>query len=184
MRRGIATTMTALLALLPGCYDGPDSDISEDTETTGTEAMDTEAADAESGDADDGRPSPPDPSDDDDGGGTGGEDTGPAPLDPNAAIVEFRIQLGTQAEAWNTADQVLIAYVGQTLRLTNDDDVPHTLHSFDAPMPHGEAIEPGDSAEYVLAEPYDRGDESPELWDHEAGEPAYFWLEVLPRGDE
>ncbi|MEM6989300.1 MAG: hypothetical protein AAF721_02345 [Myxococcota bacterium] len=76
---------------------------------------------------------------------------------------------------------MLLGLVGQTLRVINDDGAPHILHSFGVPLEHGDTIPPGGSAEYPLLEPYDVGDGTPELWDHEAGEPAYFWLRVLAR---
>ncbi len=180
------TIIIALLVLLPGCYEGPDSDF-VDTDAGSTGGVDTDA-ESVGGDV---RPSPPGPNDDSgddddqddasDDGAADPEDSGPAPVDPDATLVEFHIPPGTQNEAWNTQEETLVAYVGQTLLLINDDDTRHTLHSFGVPMPHGDSIEPGESAQYLLAEPYDRGDETPQLWDHEAGEPAYFWLRVLAR---
>lgn len=189
MRAGLTNPTSAVavfLVLLPGCDVGGDPEVVE-TETTAVDAFDTEEGDGRSGE--DEAPSSPPPNDDtnddtNDDAADGTEGSGPEPVDPDARIVEFRIQPGTGNDAWNTEADMLVTYVGQTLLLINDDTIPHTLHSFGVPMPHGDPIEPGESARYSLDAPYDRGDEPPELWDHEAGEPAYLWLQVLPRDPE
>ncbi len=184
MKTGLVNQTTAagaFLALFPSCYVGPDS-VVVDTETTAAAPFDTGEEEAGSTEDEASTSSPGDDTNGDSRDDTDG--TAPPSADPQPTLVEFRIQPGTGNEAWNTEETMLVTDVGQTLLLINDDSIRHTLHSFGVPMAHGDPIEPGESAQYVLAAPYDRGDQTPELWDHEAGEPAYFWLQVLPRDDE
>ncbi len=54
----------------------------------------------------------------------GGEQPGnPQPRPPS--IVEFHIPPGTANSAWNTREQAVVATVGDSLRIVNDDAVPH-----------------------------------------------------------
>jgi predicted CopG family antitoxin len=44
-------------------------------------------------------------------------------------MVEFHIPAGTGTNPWNTRDQTVNASVGDTLRIVNDDSIPHRLHT-------------------------------------------------------
>jgi hypothetical protein len=72
--------------------------------------------------------------------------------DPN--IVEFRIPAGTGRNAWNTKATEIVAKVGQTVRIYNDDSRVHQLHTNGAPCGHGNAIQPGSSGDCVVTQPY------------------------------
>jgi hypothetical protein len=93
------------------------------------------------------------------------------------SIVEFRIPRGTGGGPWNTIEHPVIARVGDTLRLVNDDAVPHRLDTaagvpFDHPS---DSIPPGGSADFVLRlmDPT----QGP-LHDHNFGPGATFFLIV------
>ena len=73
------------------------------------------------------------------------------------------------------------AVVSNTLRIFNDDSVPHRLHTAGIPFPHPNAdIAPGQSAAFVLQAPFDATVSEP-LHDHAGGPTAQFWILVRPR---
>lgn len=77
-----------------------------------------------------------------------------------------------------TREQAVNASVGDTLRIVNDDSVPHRLHTNGAPFPHPvESITPGQSQDFVLQTPFDPGISQP-LCDHDSGQTAAFWIVV------
>lgn len=93
-----------------------------------------------------------------------------------SGLVTFHIPAGTGTQAWNTAETAVLAKVGDTLRLVNDDAVPHRLHTNGAPFPHpANDIPPGQSADFVLEKAI-RGEP---LFDHAAGLNARFFINVL-----
>ena len=102
---------------------------------------------------------------------------GPEPEAPT--IVTFRIPAGTGASAWNTQQAPVVATVGDTLRVVNDDVVAHGLHTNGAPFPHPASdIAPGASRDFVLQSAFnDQGVLQP-LYDHDFGQPAQFWIQV------
>lgn len=106
----------------------------------------------------------------------------PAPADPNpspvAARIDFHIPAGTGAGPWNTRDHAVMGVVGQTLRIYNDDSVPHRPHTGGIPFPHpGTDIAPGTFADYVLNNAFDL-DTNPGLYDHDFAQSARFWISV------
>lgn len=101
------------------------------------------------------------------------------PREPN--VVEFHIPPGTGRHPWNVREDIVTARVGDILRLINDDDVPHRLHTPGTPFPHPATdIEPGQSVDQVLLTPFEPG--TTPLFDHGFGSAAVFWLRVLPVG--
>ena len=93
-------------------------------------------------------------------------------------VVEFHVPAGTGANAWNTREQMLTASGGDTLRILNDDNVPHRLHTSGIPFPHPAAdVVPGGSQDYMLQAPFDPGANQP-LYDHDFGTTAAFWIKV------
>jgi hypothetical protein len=70
--------------------------------------------------------------------------------DPN--VVVFRIPAGTGRGAWNTPDKPIIAKVGQTLEVHNDDSIQHWIHAglFQFMTHPGSGINPGQSARYKI----------------------------------
>ncbi len=48
----------------------------------------------------------------------------------------FRIANGTNANPWNSSASPVIVYVGQVLRICNDDAVVHQMHTDGTPCPH------------------------------------------------
>lgn len=108
-----------------------------------------------------------------------GPGPGPAPEpEPGPGIVVFHIPAGTGSGPWNTRDHAVLAHVGDTLRIVNDDTVPHRLHTQGIPFPHpANEIGPGQSADFLLAAPFDPAANTP-LSDHLFGPAAQFFLEV------
>jgi negative regulator of replication initiation len=92
--------------------------------------------------------------------------------------VEFHIAAGTGTSAWNTREQAVVATVGDTLRIVNDDSVPHRLHTSGVPFQHpDDSIAPGQSQDFVLQAPFEPGVNQP-LYDHNSGPTAAFWIIV------
>jgi hypothetical protein len=56
----------------------------------------------------------------------------PAPLNEN--IVQFRVRAGTAGGAWNDANTQILLFVGQTLRVYNDDNVNHKIQTNGQPF--------------------------------------------------
>jgi hypothetical protein len=97
------------------------------------------------------------------------------------AVLPFHIRPGTGASAWNTPDETVVVSVGDTLRIVNDDVVPHRLHTSGVPFPHAaQDILPGQSQDHVARVPFNPGP-GELLHDHAAGPSAPFHLRVLTR---
>jgi predicted CopG family antitoxin len=96
------------------------------------------------------------------------------PHDLGATII-FHIPPGTGIQPWNTAATAIEATAGDTLRIVNDDAVPHRLHTNGQPFPHPSAdIAPGQFADFLLQTAF----EGQPLYDHDAGPGAQFWITV------
>lgn len=85
----------------------------------------------------------------------------PSTTPPNG-IVELRIANGTGTGAWNTEATPVVAKVGQTIRIFNDDSRVHQMHTNGAPCPHGSPIQPGKSGDCVVTKAF----AGPSLYDH------------------
>ena len=94
-----------------------------------------------------------------------------------AAQVDFRILKGTGNSSWNTEDQAVQVKIGDVLRIYNDDDVVHQLHTPSTPCPHGRPIQPGQSGDCAIKSAYDVAKSGP-LYEHNVGPEARFWLKV------
>lgn len=111
----------------------------------------------------------------------------PTPIQ-GTANVAFSIKAGTGTNPYNTAAQEVEFYVGQTLRITNNDTIEHQLHvdRFNPvadlngrPCAHSpNAIKPGGTYDCVAAKAYDPA-VHPIIWDHLAGTSARFYLRVI-----
>ena len=99
--------------------------------------------------------------------------TPPGPPAPTTIV--FHIPAGTGQQPWNTEATSVHGRVGDTLRIVNDDGVSHTLHtSNNAPFPHPQELQPGQSADYPLLRPF----AGPTLYDHSQGMGTLFWITV------
>ena len=104
----------------------------------------------------------------------------PGAATPTPGTVIFHIPSGTGRGPWNDGPGRVIATVGDTLRIINDDSVAHRLHTAGRPFPHPEAdIVPGGTADFVLQTTFDPSADGP-LSDHDQGPEALFFLEVAP----
>lgn len=107
---------------------------------------------------------------------------GPPAPPPGPSTVVFRIAPGTGARSWNEGSTMVLAKVGDTLRIFNDDAIAHEPHTEGRPFPHpASPIFPGASADYLLQSPYDPNADGP-LYDHTQGPSAQFWLRVVAAG--
>ena len=108
----------------------------------------------------------------------------PPPLPPSTlpapATVEFHLSRNGRS-IWNDGSSMVVATVGDTLRIVNDDTRPHRLHTTGRPFPHPASdIFPGQTADFVLQTTYNPDAEGP-LPDHQEGTQAVFWIRVNPR---
>lgn len=106
----------------------------------------------------------------------------PPPPSPSPSVVVFHIRPSPGSGSWNDGSSMVMATVGDTLRLVNDDGTAHRLHTQNGrPFPHPESdIFPGGSADFVLQTTYDPDAEGP-LTDHDQGPTAQFWIRVSAR---
>ena len=73
---------------------------------------------------------------------------------------------------------MVVATVGDTLRIVNDDTVTHRLHTSGSPFLHPtDDIQPGQAADDLLQQPFDPRPAAP-LYDHSTGRTAEFWILV------
>jgi hypothetical protein len=94
-------------------------------------------------------------------------------------VVDFRIKPGTGLKAWNEATDPVRVKVGDILRIHNDDDISHFLHTSGAPCPHGKhSFKPGESYDCIISTPHDprRGG----IYDHDGGPDAPFFIQAEP----
>lgn len=116
---------------------------------------------------------------------TGAGTDGPELPDPDAEIVEFRIPPGTGfGNAFNTEDELITVYVGQTFRLINDDETSvHGIHTSGAPFDHTEFLDYGQSQDLeinAVFDPYDPG--APPVYNHDGdAERTKFWIQAIER---
>jgi SeqA protein N-terminal domain len=102
----------------------------------------------------------------------------PVPPPSGSQLIEFHIARGTGSGPWNTSETRVIANVGDTLRIWNDDDVPHEVHTDGSPFQHAQfAMPPGSSTDFVLQSVF-QPSTGHTLHDHLNGPNAIFWIEV------
>jgi predicted CopG family antitoxin len=100
------------------------------------------------------------------------------PPQPAPTRIEFRMRAGTGSSAWNNQAETVVGVVGQTLRVYNDDTVPHRLHTNGVPFPHAATdIAPNSFQDFMLQAPSPAANL---IYDHNFGQNARFWLEVKP----
>lgn len=104
-----------------------------------------------------------------------GQTSSPSPMN---LIVNFTILPGTGTQPWNTMQDIITLKIGQTLRIKNDDTVPHRLHTNGSPCPHGAEFAAGSTFECVVSKAFEPGN-SP-LYDHIGGPSAAFWIRAIP----
>ncbi len=99
----------------------------------------------------------------------------PPAADPNSQVVTFRIPAGTGRSAWNTLATTVRVFVGQTLRIVNDDSVNHRLHTGGAPCRHQPTNSaPGGSFDCVVSLPLEAS--AGRTYDHLYGTGARFFV--------
>lgn len=91
--------------------------------------------------------------------------------------VEFHIAKGTGDASWNSPETTVKLKIGDTLRIVNDDDVVHRLHTFGRPCAHQPAdSQPGDFYDCELSTTADPRVDT--LYDHNFGVKSRFFLSV------
>ncbi|MES2625682.1 MAG: hypothetical protein V4628_10410 [Pseudomonadota bacterium] len=105
-----------------------------------------------------------------------------APPETGPETLLFSIPAGTGSNSWNSRDTTLVARKGDTLRIINEDTVPHRLHTPGRPFQHADNDTlPGQSSDFLLLTTFDPVQEGP-LYDHNHGAHAHFWLRVVDNG--
>jgi hypothetical protein len=96
--------------------------------------------------------------------------------DPNR--IDVHLAAGTGTQPWNTMAAATLVFVGQVLRIYNDDTIPHRLHTNGSPCIHQPA-ESAPGAFYdcaiIAAHPVTQAD----LYDHDAGNAAAFYVNSI-----
>jgi hypothetical protein len=93
----------------------------------------------------------------------------------------FAILPATGSGAWNAMTSPMVVYVGQTLRITNNDTVNHQLHTGGKPCPHqSNAAAPGGFYDCVIsAETTGTATmKDYSLYDHALGTASKFYVRV------
>lgn len=110
------------------------------------------------------------------------EPTEPEPMeDPSTPglIVEFRIPAGTAMGTWNSMETAPLLYVGQILRIVNEDTIAHQLHvPSGGPFRHGQSIPPGAQVEYLVEAAWPLETQA-RMYDHQFGNSAGFWMQAV-----
>ncbi|MBK7890625.1 MAG: cytochrome c [Bdellovibrionales bacterium] len=89
--------------------------------------------------------------------------------------IVFRIPAGTGTMAWNSSSSPVLLFVGQTLRICNDDSANHQLHTDGQPCANqSAAMSKGQFYDCSIANTTVSG-----LYDHIAGTNAAFYLRTL-----
>lgn len=93
-------------------------------------------------------------------------------------VVEFHIAKGTGKNPWNTRETVVEVKVGQTLRLINDDDITHYLHTPGRPCGHGKnPFKAGETYDCVVSGVADPDKDV--LYDHQFGPTSRFYVRAI-----
>jgi hypothetical protein len=72
-----------------------------------------------------------------------------------------------------------LLYVGQILRIVNNDSQSHQLHvPGGGPFRHGDAIPPGAQVEYLVEAPWPL-ETNAGMYDHNVGSSAGFWMQAV-----
>lgn len=96
--------------------------------------------------------------------------------DPN--VIEFRIRSGTGTGAWNTVGTPVVVFVGQTLRIFNDDTINHQLHTGGSPCPHQpNPMAPNGSYNCTIAAAHSAT--ATDMYDHIVGTSATFYVNAI-----
>lgn len=89
--------------------------------------------------------------------------------------VNFSIPAGTNTAPWNTTATVVETFIGQTLKITNNDSVDHQYHTNGKPCGHGSLMKPGGSTNCVIAKAYNYTTDGA-LYDHNLGTKSAFYM--------
>ena len=100
------------------------------------------------------------------------------PAEPGL-VIEFQIVNGTGQGKWNSMGTAPLLYVGQILRIVNNDSEPHRLHvPGGGPFRHGDTIPPGAQVEYLVEAPWPL-ETNTGMYDHNYGSSAGFWMQAV-----
>lgn len=98
-------------------------------------------------------------------------------IDDTNTVVDFHIPAGTGENPWNTLAHPVVVHIGQTLRLHNDDDIDHWLHTPGAPCIHGtESFGPGETYDCVIIKAHRAA--AGDVYDHNIGPQSQFYVEA------
>jgi hypothetical protein len=96
----------------------------------------------------------------------------------NDTVVVFRIAAGTGINSWNMAVDAVVGFVGQTLKIFNDDSAMHRLVTAGAPCAsQGAPMATGQQFDCVLTSAHN--DATNDISDGVAGPGARFYVRVI-----
>jgi len=100
----------------------------------------------------------------------------PAAGNEISLTVNFAIAAGTSSSPWNTAATVVETFIGQILKITNNDTVVHQYHTNGKPCGHGAAMAAnGGTTNCVISKAYNYATDGT-LYDHNLGTKAAFYV--------
>lgn len=95
----------------------------------------------------------------------------------DATVVDFHIKMGTEDGPWNTLQNPIVVHVGDILRLHNDDDIDHWLHTPGTPCIHGtDSFGPGETYDCVIIKPHHAA--AADCYDHNIGPQSQVYIEA------
>ena len=101
-----------------------------------------------------------------------------AQCEEEVEVIEFEIEQGTGESSWNTEQTPIYATLGSTIRLINNDDIDHRLHTNGAPCGHGDKMAPGETWDCVVEREFSSKKSGP-LYDHYVGPKSEVWIEIV-----
>jgi len=74
----------------------------------------------------------------------------------------------------------IVVFVGQTLRVTNNDTIPHAIHTnVGVPFAHGADIQPGQSVNHNVTTVYSSDPPNGPIYDHSRGQETDIFIYSL-----
>lgn len=90
--------------------------------------------------------------------------------------VDFLIPDGTNQKPWNTVAEKIFLFIGQTLKITNGDSIPHGLHTNGTPCASSPTLAPGGTYSCLVASAMDSGNSTSTTYDNIVGSAAPFYV--------
>lgn len=114
----------------------------------------------------------------------GTDNTTPEPPEPSPPnnLVTYTIVNGHGAAPWGSLSNPIRGVVGQVLRIVNNDQRSHQIHTDGNPFNHTVSIPSNTTMDFPLLRPITTGATSPSTYEHNFGpsSPIYFAVTAAP----